>query len=86
MSAFVCATPMMRINMVARGNAVSHAGISGRRQSTKPLRKTPSMGQDSEGWDVNEVQIPGTKSALERSLLDTLLYYKVFLGFLNFVI
>jgi hypothetical protein len=39
----------MRINMVARGKAVSDAVISGRRVMTKPLRKTPSIGPDIEG-------------------------------------
>ena len=47
--------------MVARGKAASNAVISGHREMTKPLRKTLSIGQDIEGWDVNEVQIPGTK-------------------------
>jgi len=28
------------------------------------MRKTPSIGQDIEGWNVNEVQIPGTKTDL----------------------
>jgi hypothetical protein len=54
----------MRINMVALGNAVSNAVISGRREITKPMRKTQSIGQDIEGWNVNEVQIPGTKIEL----------------------
>jgi len=50
--------------MADRGRAVSNAVISGRREITKPLRKTLSIGQDIECWDVSEVQIPGTKSAL----------------------
>ena len=50
--------------MVARGKAVRNAVISGRRESTKPMRKTQSIGQDIEGWEVNEVQIPGTKIEL----------------------
>ena len=54
----------MRINMAALGKAVSNAVISGRTEITKPMRKTQSTGQDIEGWDVNEVQIPGTKIAL----------------------
>jgi hypothetical protein len=54
----------MRINMVARGKAASNAVISGHRAMTKPLRKTLSIGQDIEGWDVHEVQIPGTKIEL----------------------
>ncbi len=61
-SALVCAIPIMRINMVARGKVVRSAVISGRREITKPMRKTPSIGQDIEGWNVvDEVQIPGTK-------------------------
>jgi hypothetical protein len=36
--------------MVAHGKAVSNAGISGRREMTKPMRKTPSIGPDIEGW------------------------------------
>ena len=51
----------MRINMVAFGKAVRNAVISGHCEMTKPLRKTQSIGQDIEGWEVNEVQIPGTK-------------------------
>lgn len=50
--------------MVARGKAVSSAGISGRPEITKPIPKTPSIGQDIERWEVSEVQIPGTKIAL----------------------
>ena len=50
--------------MVALGKAVRNAVISGRREITKPMRKTPSIGQDIEGWKVNEVQIPGTKIEL----------------------
>jgi len=50
--------------MVALGKAVRNAVISGRHEITKPMRKTQSTGQDIEGWDVNEVQIPGTKIAL----------------------
>jgi hypothetical protein len=51
----------MRTNMVALGNAVRSAVISGRREITKPMPKTPSIGQDIEEWEMNEVQIPGTK-------------------------
>ncbi len=51
--------------MAARGNAVRSVVISGRRVMTKPLRKTPSIGQNIEGWNVvNEVQIPVTKIEL----------------------
>jgi len=51
--------------MVARGKAVRDVVISGRREMTKPMRKTPSIGQDIEWWDVvNEVQIPGLKIEL----------------------
>jgi hypothetical protein len=49
----------MRTNMVALGNAVRSAVISGRREITKPMPKTPSIGQDIEEWEMNEVQIPG---------------------------
>ncbi len=49
--------------MVALGRVVSNAGISGRHEITKPMRKTLSIGRDIEGWEVNEVQIPGTKIA-----------------------
>ena len=47
--------------MVALGKAVRNAVIAGRGAMTKPLRKIQSIGQDIEWWDVNEVQIPGTK-------------------------
>jgi len=50
--------------MMARGKAVSNAVISGRHAMTKPLRRTQSIGQNIEGRDVNEVQIPGTKIEL----------------------
>ena len=51
--------------MVARGNAASHAVISGHREMTTPLRKTLAIGQDIAGWNaVHEVQIPGTKIEL----------------------
>ena len=50
--------------MAALGKAVRNAVISGRTEITKPMRKTQSTGQDIEGWDVDEVQIPGTKIAL----------------------
>src|SRR5438270_13990638 len=63
-SALVCATPIMRITMVARGKAVSNAVISGRHEITKSMRKTLSIGQDIEGCEVNKVQIPGTKIEL----------------------
>jgi hypothetical protein len=48
-SALVCVIPIMKINMVARGKAVRNAAISGRREITKPMRKTPSTGRDIEG-------------------------------------
>ena len=64
-SALLCATPIMRINMVVLGRAVKSVVSSGRHEITKPMRKTQSIGQNIEGWMVvNEVQIPGTKSAL----------------------
>ena len=47
--------------MVARGKPVRNAVISGRRAMTEPMRKIRSIGQNIEWWDVNEVQIPGTK-------------------------
>ncbi len=54
----------MRITMGALGKAVRNAVISGRREITKPMRKTLSIGPDIEGWEGNEVQIPGTKIEL----------------------
>jgi hypothetical protein len=52
----------MKINMAARGKAVRSVVISGRHVITKPMRETPSIGPDIEGWNVvNEVQIPGMK-------------------------
>lgn len=47
--------------MVARGKAARNAVISGRREMTKPMRKTQSIGPDIELRDVHEAQIPGTK-------------------------
>ena len=50
--------------MAALGRAVRSAVNSGRHAITKGMRKTQSIGQDIErGWEVNEVQIPGTKNA-----------------------
>jgi hypothetical protein len=62
----------MRINMGGRGKAVSNAVISGRRETTKSMRKTPLIGHDIEGWEVHEVQIPGTQIEPQRPFLDTL--------------
>jgi hypothetical protein len=50
--------------MVGRGKVVRNAVISGRHEMTKSMRRTLSIGQDIEGGDVDEVQIPGTKNAL----------------------
>jgi hypothetical protein len=73
MNAFVCAIPTLRISTVVLGKAVRHAGISGRHVMTKLRRKIQSIGQNMERWERDEVQIPGTKIALERAILDTLL-------------
>jgi len=60
--------------MAARGKAVSSAVSSGRHEITKGMRKIRSIGQDIEWWwKVNEVQIPGTKIALYRAFLDSLI-------------
>ena len=59
--------------MAARGKAVRSAVSSGHHEMTKGMRKTRSIGQDIERWwKVNEVQIPGTKDALYRAFLDSL--------------
>ena len=50
--------------MVDLGKAVSNAVMSGHREMTKPMRKIQSIGRDIAGWDVHEVQIPGTKIEL----------------------
>jgi hypothetical protein len=57
---------------VVLGKAVRHAGISGRHVMTKLRRKIQAIGQNMERWERDEVQIPGTKIALERAILDTL--------------
>jgi hypothetical protein len=62
----------MRINMGGLGKAVRNAGISGRRETTKSMRKTPSIGRDIEEWEVHEAQIPGTQIEPQRPFLDTL--------------
>ena len=64
----------MRITMVALGKAVRNAVLSGRHESTKPMRKTQSIGPDIEGGEVNEVQIPVTKIEPQRPFLDTLIF------------
>ena len=48
----------------ALGKAAKNAGISGRHAITKSMRKIRSIGRDIAGWDVNEVQIPGTTIGL----------------------
>jgi len=59
--------------MAALGRAVRSAVRSGRHEITKGMRKTPSIGPDIERWwKVTEVQIPGTKNALYRAFLDSL--------------
>jgi hypothetical protein len=58
--------------MVALGKAVRNAVRSGRHESTKPMRKTQSISPDTEGCEVNEVQIPVTKIEPQRPFLDTL--------------
>jgi hypothetical protein len=63
----------MRISMVVLGKAVSNAGISGHHVSTKRMQKIQSIGQNIERWERDEVHIPGTKIALERAILDTLI-------------
>jgi hypothetical protein len=64
----------MRISTVVLGKAVRNAGISGRHVITKLMRKIQSIGQNIERWERDEVQIPGTKIALERAILDALVY------------
>ena len=54
--------------MVVLGKAVRNAVISGRHEITKPMRKIQSIGQDIERWEVNEVQIPGTKIELSEAI------------------
>src|SRR5437763_16903775 len=68
------ATPTMRISTVVLGKAVSNAEISGHHVITKLMRKIQSIGQNIERWERDKVQIPGTKIALERAILDTLGY------------
>ena len=72
MNALVCAIPTMRISTVVLGKAVSNAEISGHHVITKLMRKIQSIGQNIERWERDKVQIPGTKIALERAILDTL--------------
>ena len=65
--------------MAALGKAVSSAVSSGRHEITKGMRKTRSIGQDIERWwKVNEVQIPGTKDALYRAFLDSLILSRAY--------
>jgi hypothetical protein len=51
----------MKINMVALGKAVRNAAISGHREITKPMRKTPSTGRDIEGGGQRGLN-PGHKN------------------------
>jgi hypothetical protein len=70
----------MRISTVVLGKAVRNAGISGRHVITKGMRKIQSIGQNIERWERDEVQIPGTKIALERAILDALGYWGTRIG------
>ena len=73
MNASACAIRTMRISTTALGRVVRSAVRSGRHEITKGMRKTPSIGPDIERWwKVTEVQIPGTKNALYRAFLDSL--------------
>ena len=72
MNALVCAIPTMRISTVVPGKAVRNAGISGRHVITRLMQKIQSIGQNIERWERDEGQIPGTKIALERAILDAL--------------
>ena len=72
----------MRISTVVLGKAVRNAGISGRHVITKLMQKIQSIGQTIERWERDEVQIPGTKIALERAILDALPLSQYFLHFL----
>jgi hypothetical protein len=62
----------MRISTVVPGKAVSNAGISGRHVITRLMQTIQSIGQNIERWERDEGQIPGTKIALERAILDAL--------------
>jgi hypothetical protein len=73
MNALVCAIPTMRISTGALGKTVRNAEVSGRHVMTKLMRKIQSIGQNIERWERDEVQIPGTKIALERTILDALI-------------
>ena len=66
----------MRISTVVLGKAVSNAEISSHHVITKLMRKIQSIGQNIERWERDKVQIPGTKIALERAILDTLPLYR----------
>jgi hypothetical protein len=63
----------MRISTVVPGKAVSNAGISGRHVITRLMQTIQSIGQNIERWERDEGQIPGTKIALERAILDALM-------------
>ena len=76
-SASACAIPTMRTSMAALGKAVRSAVRFGRHEMTKGMRKTRSIGHGIEWWwKVDEVQIPGTKNALYRAFLDSLILPK----------
>jgi hypothetical protein len=82
MSALACAIPTMKTSMAARGKAVSSAVRSGHHEITRGMRKTRSIGQDIERWwKVNAVQNPGTKDALYRAFLDSLVITEEFFPF-----
>jgi hypothetical protein len=75
----------MRISMAVLGRAVRCAVSSGHHEITKGMRKTPSIGPDIERWwKVTEVQIPGTKNALYRAFLDSLIIASTALHILYF--
>ena len=55
------------------GKVVRNAGITGPRETTNSMPRTPSIGPDIEIWQGgHETQITSTKRAREEAFLDTL--------------
>jgi hypothetical protein len=60
------------MGMAGRGKAARNAGSTGRQETIKPFPRIRSTGHDIEGWELNEVQIPGIKIGRYEPFLDSL--------------
>ena len=65
MSVLAYAIPTMRTTMLGLGRVARNAVISGHHETTKPMQRTPSIGQDIEGpGRGHEARIMSTENVL----------------------